>query len=51
MRAGGEVFAQPLRRERNRIWPRHTDGVEALRPRGLDQGGFQRSRSQKSRLA
>ena len=45
MRAGGEVFAQPLRRQRNGIRPRHADGVKALPVRGPDQLSFQRGGS------
>jgi hypothetical protein len=45
VRAGGKEFAQPLGRARDRIGPRHADGIKALRARHggkrcLERGGF-----------
>ena len=49
--AGGEEVAQPLGRVRDRVRPRDTDRVEALRARGLGERRLERGRGQKSRLA
>ena len=49
--AGGEEVAQPLGRVRDRVRPRDTDHIEALRARGLGKRRLERGRAQKSRLA
>jgi hypothetical protein len=44
MRAFGQESSQPFRRLRDRIGPRDTDDVEALRAGGGGQRGLERSR-------
>jgi len=41
MGAAGEEFAQPPRRERNRVRSRHAERIEALRMRGFGQRRFE----------